>query len=84
MRQASRKPRFFKRVSLTSLTHGTFEKAHMLLSGAKWLGYNLNGKLCWVTEGNVQGEDKAECCRFLVMSEMKTTNASISPRIAAM
>lgn len=59
------------------LTHGAFQKAHRLLSGAKWLGYNLNGKLCWVTEGNVQGEDKAACCKYLMVSEPDNTDLQL-------
>ncbi|KAE9964122.1 hypothetical protein EG328_010779 [Venturia inaequalis] len=42
--------------------------------GAKWLGYNLNGKLCWVTEGNVQGEDKAECFKELEPCKLRGVN----------
>ncbi|TLD18911.1 hypothetical protein E2P81_ATG01639 [Venturia nashicola] len=42
--------------------------------GAKWLGYNLNGKLCWVTEGNVQGEDQAACFQRLQPCRLRGVN----------
>jgi len=31
------------------------------VGNANWLGYNYGGKLCWVTEGNVEGEDRNPC-----------------------
>ncbi|QDS76445.1 hypothetical protein FKW77_004539 [Venturia effusa] len=49
--------------------------------GAKWLGYNLNGKLCWVTEGNVQGEDQALCFRQL--PQCKLRGVSSPPMVPA-
>lgn len=39
---------------------------HILIHPSdNWLGFAYQGKLCWITEGNVQGESKAACCKLL-------------------
>jgi hypothetical protein len=41
---------------------------------AKWLAYNLDGKICWVTEGNVSNEDANQCSKCLELDRNYRAN----------